>query len=174
MAPERNKLCDICSCSVRGILKLLFDLFTDGMVRIFEERNPKIKQLIFVYLLIWLIFNRQKRSDRNTFELCLTRSAPHTWSSPLIQFQGDGLNLISILMTFKYSAVWNYSLFYPKHTFCLLSGCKSQVWWCCSVSSSRSMRLCFLGQLCVFQQGDVSPLLAFGSHSASFRSKRGH
>lgn len=71
MVHERNKLCDICGCSVRGILKLLFELFTDGMFRKFEERNPKIKQqLIFVYLFIWLFFNRQKWSNRNTFEFC--------------------------------------------------------------------------------------------------------
>lgn len=64
MVRERNKLCDNCGCSVRSIFKLLFELFTDGMFRKFEERNLKIKHqmVIFVYLLNGLFLNRQKET----------------------------------------------------------------------------------------------------------------
>lgn len=61
MVHERNKLCDICGCSVRGIFKLLFELFIDEMFRKFEERNPKIKKPIGDFcLFINLIIFQQK------------------------------------------------------------------------------------------------------------------
>lgn len=159
MVHEHNKLCDICGCPAHGIFKLLFELFTDGMFREFEERNPKIKQqlVICVYLLIWLFFNRQKWSGKNTFEFCLTQSALQS-IDPLIWFQRDDSNLISIVMTFKYSVVWNYSLFYPKHTFCRLSRCKSQVWRCCWwVSSSQVDEVVFPWPAVCFPVGRCKP-----------------